>query len=323
MASPSPVTDGKRVFVMFGTGDLAAYDFDGKELWRTNLTADEGKFSINWLYGSSPMLYEDKLFVQVLQRTPVPEDYSNAADGKAERKSYLLRLDPATGKTKWQHMRATDAREEAQEAYSTPIPSKTGPSVEIVIVGADYVTAHSAETGAELWRCAGLNERKERPWRLVPTPVIADGVVVACGPRRDPVLGIKDGGVGNVTETNILWRFTEAPSDCVTPLFYQNKLFVLDGDRQIMTCMDPKTGTKHWQGNLGVKEIFRGSPAGGDGKIYCLSESGTVVVLDAGAEFKVLATIRMGESPARSSIAISHGQLFIRTAKNLYCVGKP
>jgi outer membrane protein assembly factor BamB len=323
MASPSPVTDGKRVFVMFGTGDLAAYDFEGKELWQTNLTAGEGKFSINWLYGSSPMLYDNKLFVQVLQRTPVPEDYSAALDGKADRESYLLCLDPATGKTLWRHARATDALEEAQEAYSTPTPSKTRAGEEIIIVGADYATAHSAKTGEELWRCAGLNPRKERPWRLVPTPVVADGVVVACGPRRDPVLGIRDGGAGNVTETNILWRFKEAPSDCVTPLFYQNKLFVLDGDRQVMTCLDPKTGAKRWQGNLGVKEIFRGSPSGADGKIYCISETGTAVVLDAGAEFKVLATVRMGESPVRSSIAIAHGQLFIRTAKNLYCIGKP
>jgi outer membrane protein assembly factor BamB len=106
----------------------------------------------------------------------------------------------------------------------------------------------------------------------------------------------------------------------VTPLVYQHKLFVLDGDRQTMTCLEPQTGTQRWQGNLGVREIFRASPTGADGKVYCLSEDGTVVVLDAGDEFKVLSTIRMGEAPVRSSIAVAHGELFIRTAKNLYCV---
>jgi outer membrane protein assembly factor BamB len=148
-------------------------------------------------------------------------------------------------------------------------------------------------------------------------------MIIACGPKRDPVLGIKDGGKGLVTDTHIAWRFKEYPSDCVTPLFYEGKLFVLDGDRQMMTCLEPKTGEKKWQGNLGVREIFRASPTGADGKIYCLSENGTVVVLEAGDAFKVLSTIRMGESPVRASIAVSKGQLFIRTAKNLYCIGKP
>ena len=95
---------------------------------------------------------------------------------------------------------------------------------------------------------------------------------------------------------------------------------MLDGDHQMMTCLDPQTGAQHWQGNLGVREIFRASPTGADGKVYCLSERGTVVVLDAGSEFKILSTIRMGEAPARSSIAIAHGSLLIRTASNLFCI---
>jgi outer membrane protein assembly factor BamB len=121
----------------------------------------------------------------------------------------------------------------------------------------------------------------------------------------------------------LAWKFSEFPSDCVTPLFYGDRLYVLDGDRQVMTCLEPKTGRKITQGQLGVHEIFRASPTGADGKIYCLSENGTAVVLAAGDEFKVLSTIHMGESPVRSSIAAAHGQLFIRSAKNLYCVGKP
>jgi len=322
MASPSPVTDGQSVFILFGTGDLAAYDFSGNELWTRSLAKEYGKFSINWLYGSSPLLYKGKLYVEAIQRTPVPQDYSQALDDKPNRDSFLLCLDPKSGKTLWRQLRPTDAIVESQEAYSTPIPCEGPNGPEIILVGGDYTTAHSAETGAELWRCGGLNDAKEPFWRIVPSPVVADGMVIACGPKRDPVLGIRDGGHGLVTETNIAWRFKEFPSDCVTPLFYQSKLFVLDGDRQVLTCLDPKTGEKKWQGNLGVKEIFRASPTGADGKIYCLSEAGTAVVLEAGPEFKVLARIHMGEAPVRASIAASHGQLFIRTARNLYCVGK-
>jgi outer membrane protein assembly factor BamB len=323
MASPSPATDGKRVFSLFATGDLAAFDLNGQELWKRNLAKEYGRFANMWIYGSSPMLYGGKLYVQVLQHNPRPGNYTHALDDKPERESFLLCLDPQTGQNLWRHVRPSDAIEEAQEAYSTPIPYAGKQGVEILVVGGDYITAHSPNTGAELWRCGGLNVRKERFWRIVPSAVAADGLIIACGPKRDPVLGIKDGGRGLVTDTHIAWRFKEFPSDCVTPLFYQQQLFVLDGDRQMMTCLEPQTGATKWQGNLGVREIFRASPTGADGKIYCLSENGTVVVLGMGNEFKVLSTIRMGESPVRSSIAVAHGELFIRTAQNLYCVRNP
>ncbi|HEV7868516.1 MAG TPA: PQQ-binding-like beta-propeller repeat protein, partial [Chthoniobacteraceae bacterium] len=110
MASPSPITDGKAVYALFGTGDLAALDFQGNVLWQRNLGNDYGKFSIMWIYGSSPLLYKDKLYLQVLQRTPVPPDYPNVNDGKTERDSYLLCLDPATGKDLWRQVRPTDAK---------------------------------------------------------------------------------------------------------------------------------------------------------------------------------------------------------------------
>jgi outer membrane protein assembly factor BamB len=323
MASPSPVTDGKRAFILFGTGDLAAFDLAGQELWKRNLAREYGPFAQMWIYGSSPMLYRGKLYVQVLQRNPCPDDYPLARGAKPERESFLLCLDPQTGTNFWRHVRLTDATDESQEAYSTPIPHEGQAGPEILIAGADYVTAHAPDTGAELWRCGGLNVRKDSWWRIVPSPVLADGTIIACGPKRDPVLGIKDGGRGLVTDTHIAWQFKEFTSDCVTPLAYQKKLLVLDGDHQMMTCLDPQTGRKIWQGNLGVKEIFRASPTGADGKIYCVSESGTVVVLEVGDEFKILSTIRMGEAPVRSSIAVAHGALFIRTAQNLYCVGTP
>jgi len=322
MASPSPVTDGKSVFVIFGTGDLAAYDFSGTELWSRSLAKEYGRFSIMWIYGSSPLLYEGKLYVQVLQRNPPPPDYTHAIDDKPARESYLLCLDPKTGKNIWRHVRPSDARNESQEAYSSPIPCKGRNGTEIIIVGGNYTTAEDARSGEELWRCGGLNSRNDPYWRIVPSPVVADGMIIACAPKREPVFGIKDGGKGLVTESHVAWSFKEFPSDCVTPLYYKKKLFVLDGDKKTMTCLDPKTGEKKWQGNLGVREIFRGSPTGADGRIYCISEEGTVVILEAGEEFKVLATIPMGEGPVRSSIAAADGHLFIRTAKNLYCIGK-
>lgn len=320
-ASPSPVTDGKGVFIMFATGALAAYDFSGKELWKRNLAEEYGKFSFMWIFGSSPLLYKDRLYVQMLQHNPPV--YSHVKDDKPTRESYLLCLDPDTGKNIYRHIRKTDAVSEAQESYTTPMPYEGKNGTEIIVVGGNYITSHQADTGEEIWRAAGLNDRKEQYWRVVPSAIVAKDMVFASGPKRDPMLAIKTGGKGTVTDTHTAWKSKEYHTDCVTPLYYKEKMFVLDGDRQVMTCVEPVSGEKQWQGHLGVRDIFRASPLGADNKIYCISESGTVVILEAGDEFKTLNTIKMGEPPVRSSIAAAQGQLFIRTGKNLYCIAKP
>lgn len=323
MASPSPVTDGRLVAALFATGDLAAFDFSGRELWHRNLVAEYGRFNQQWIYGSSPLLHGGRLFVQVVRSKSSPADSGPPGGQSGDPASYLLCLDPATGTNLWRQTRVTDAVDESQESYATPVPKEGPAGWEIIVAGADYVTANSALTGEEVWRCGGLDPRHEHSWRLVPSPVVAGGLVVACGPKRDPVIAVRDGGKGLVTSSHTAWQTREYTADCVTPLVYRDQLFVLDGDRQLLTRVDPQTGTKVWEGGLGVREIFRASPTGADGRIYCVSESGTVVILDAGAEFKVLATIPMGEGPVRASMAAARGHLFLRTSTNLYCLGKP
>ena len=318
LASPSPVTDGQAVYILFGTGDLAALDFTGKVLWARNLGADFGKFAIMWLYGSSPLLYNGKLYVQVLQRNP--PTYPYAADAKPERDSYLLCIDPETGRDLWRHVRTTEAQDESMESYATPIPC-TGPNgPELLLVGGDCVSGHNPATGAERWRCCGLNPTGDHWRRVVPSAVTCGDLIFACGPKRGPLLAIRAGGHGTITDSHLAWKSEVAPDVC-TPLVYRNRLFVLDGDRKTLACLDPQSGEKKWQGALPVEGVIRASATGADGRIYCIAESGQVVVLDAGDEFKVLATAAMGEAPCRASIAVSDGQLFIRTAKHLYCIG--
>lgn len=319
MASPSPVTDGQRVFALFGTGDLIALDSEGKVLWARSLAKDYGKFAIQWLYGSSPLLYKDKLYVQVLQRDP--PTHAHATDTKPTRESFLLCIDPATGNDLWRCVRKTDASAESMEAYSSPIPFEGNGRPEIIVSGANAVTGHDPETGDELWRWPRLNPRNEVWWRVVTSPVPAGNLIVAGGPNRDPIYALRSGGKGVLDDKAVSWTFREFPPDVCTPVFHGGKLFVLDGDKQMLTCLDPKNGAKLWQGNLGVKEIFRASPTAADGKLYTISEKGNVVVLDAGDGFKILSTIEMGEALCRSSIAFAQGQLFIRTAENLYCFG--
>lgn len=324
MSTPSPVTDGKTVFFMFGTGDLAAFDFKGKQLWARNICKESGRFSIMWLYGSSPLFYKDRLYVQVLQQNPVPSGYSHVLDGKPTRESFLLCIDPKTGKDIWKHVRPTDALGESQEAYSTPIPSEVNGQTEIVVVGGDYVTGHDAKDGTELWRGGGLNNPQHRPdSRMVPSPLVAKGLVIVSGPKRMPVLAYKDGGKGDITKSGLAWTFKEYPTDCVTPLFYQDKIFVLDGDKQMMSCFEPESGKVLWQQSLGIRHVFRASPTGADGKLYCFSEHATAVVMDAKDGHVISkAAMEQGGESTHASIAASHGCLFIRGAKNLYCIGK-
>ena len=317
MASCSAVTDGQRVYALFGTSDLAAFDFQGNELWRQQLKREFGGFAHMFLYGASPLLFEGKLYVPLLQRNP--PTYGHAADAKPERKSWLICLEPQTGKVLWAHERKTDALEEAMEAYTTPLPcpGPTGP--QIVLAGADCVTAHRPDTGEELWRYPGLNRKKNTGGRIVPSPVAAAGLIFACGPKREMLAAIR-GGSGVLSSNHLVWKTEQLIPDVSTPLAYQGKLFVLDGDRQVMTCYQPETGRQLWQGRLGIREIFYASPTGADGKIYCLSEEGTVVVLSAGDPFEVFSTTPFGEGPCRSSIVISEGRFYLRTASNLYCL---
>ena len=321
MTSPSPVTDGKVVISLYGTGDMAAFDFAGKELWKRNLGAESGKFAVMWLYGSSPTIYEGKLYVQVLQTTPVPEGYTHARDGKETRDSFLLCIDPQTGKDIWKQVRNSEARQESKESYATPIPFEGPNGKEILVLGGDCMTGHNAKTGVELWRAGGLNPKNDPWWRIVPSPVTGGGVILASAPKRDPVYAFKAGGKGNITESHLAWKLTENPTDWSTPLFYKNRFYVLDGDRHVLTCLKPESGEKIWQSKIEIRDPIWSSPLGADGRIYLISEGGTAFVIDA-EDGKVSAPIPMTEGPARSSIVASQGQLFVRTAENLYCIGK-
>ncbi len=326
MASPSPVTDGTLVYVLFGTGDLAALDFDGNIKWQRNLGADYGRFAIMWIYGSSPLLFDGRLYVQVLQRTPAPNDYPGMAGGDPTRDSYLLALDPATGKTLWKQVRPSNARMESLESYATPTPAVGADGkAQLLVVGGNCVTGHDPATGAELWRGNGLNPKDGEWMRIVASPVSVAGLAVAAGPKKEPLLAFRTDGKGDVTTTGLAWKNQERNTtpDVCTPAAADGKLFVLDGDGRTLSCLDPKTGEKKWSGELPDRMVIRSSPTVADGKVYIVNEKGTVFVCGAGEEFKLLATIPMGDAEGtRASIVVSGGQLFLRTTQALYCVGK-
>ncbi|MCP4711815.1 MAG: PQQ-binding-like beta-propeller repeat protein, partial [Planctomycetes bacterium] len=282
-ATSSPITDGQHVYFLYGTGDMIAFDFAGKELWKRQLSKDYGNFDLMWGYGASPLLVDNTLFVPVLRRDqpwhPAPGDIE-------PHESMVLALDKATGKTLWKHKRETDAVNESQDSYTTPMVYQSKDRTDIIVFGGDYATGHSPETGEELWRF-NYAPRKNRNWRLVPSPLVVDDLIMVIAPRGgQPMYALKAGGSGMLDSDEVVWTFDRDTPDVCTPLYYQGRIYVLDGVRKVISCLDPKTGRQIWQGELGRGPVYRASPTGADGKIYCVSEGGEVVVLAAGEEFK-------------------------------------
>lgn len=306
MSSPSPVTDGTMVWAMTGTGVLKAFTFDGKEVWARDVQKEYGQFGLNWGYASSPLLLDGALYVQVLHGM------------KTDDPSYVMRVDGKTGKTVWRQERPTDAIAEAPDAYTTPVPLKTANRTEIVVSGGDIVTAHDPATGKELWRSEGLNPTNHQWHRIVASPVVS-GTTVYAPSRVKPLLAIKGGGAGNVTDTHRLWSFENGP-DVPTPVTDGTYFYSFD-DRGVVYCLDSKSG-KPVYGPVRIKPgTYSASPILGDGKIYITSEEGLTTVVKAGPSFEVLAENNIGEY-VLSSIAISDGQLFLRGDKHLYAIGQ-
>lgn len=305
MSSPSPVTDGTRVWVMTGTGVLKAFDSSGKELWMRDIQKDYGRFGLNWGYASSPLLHEGSLYVQVLHgmRTDDP--------------SYLLRLDAASGKTSWKVERPTTATRESPDAYTTPALLRYEGKTEIVVTGADCVTGHDPVTGQELWRAEGLNPDRDPYHRIVASAVIGGGLIFAPS-RERPLLAIRPGGRGNVTKTHVAWSFGNGP-DVPSPVTDGRYLYLVN-DRGITFCLDAKTGQVVYGPHRIRPGTYSASPVLADGKIYVTSEEGTTVVLRAGPTFEVLAENVIDEY-VLSSLAISGGRLFLRGDKHLYAIG--
>ena len=319
LASCSPVSDGKSVIFYFGTGDLAAFDFDGKELWKRGLAKDHAAFQLLWLYASSPLLYGGKLYIPVLQRDVPSDQWRDRKPDEPAIPSYILCIDPASGKDLWKHVRPNAARIEAKESYATITPLEVAGRKQLLVAGGDCVSAHDPETGTELWRGGGWNPQKTEHWRLVPSPVAAGGNVIVCAPKKGPVLAFKPDGQGDITATHVAWSSQDTTSDAPTPLYYKDNLYVLDGDfKKGITCMDPASGKVQWFAKIDSKPVLRASPTGADGKIYCTNEAGEVFIL-AAADGKLLSKAALQTTgPARGSVVALNGRILVRTADRVY-----
>jgi outer membrane protein assembly factor BamB len=322
-ASPSPVTDGRHVWFFYGSTDLVCFDIEGHEVWRRNIQKDLGQFAFLWTFSSSPLLYDGRLYLQILQRD-VPVNGKGRTDGPNE--SFLLAVDPKTGKDLWRVVRPSEARQESREAFSTPMPYTHKGKTELIIMGGDDLTGHDPATGKELWRWGTWNPRRETHWRLVPSPVAGAGVALACGPKGAPIFAVKTGLSGKLDDSAIAWKSAEreVSTDVSTPLFYRGRFYVLNSDRRKLFAIEPAGGKVIWSGDLPTQSKVESSPTAADGKIFALSQTGDVIAVAAGDEFKVLHSANFadeGDRELRSCIAIAQDQLFVRTGRRLYCLG--
>ena len=306
MSSPSPVTDGRNVWALTGTGVLKAFDFNGNELWTRDIQKEYGKFGLNWGFASSPLLHEDSLYIPVLHgmRTDDP--------------SYILRINKTTGKTTWRVERPTQAIQESPDSYITPMLLRHNGATELIISGGDCVTGHDLATGKELWRAYGLNPNNDPFYRIVNSPVVMDGIIYA-GAKNRPYLAIRAGGRGDVTNSHRAW-LNELGPDVPTPVTDGKYLYIVR-DNGGFLCLDAKTGKDIYPAQRLKPGTYSSSPVLADGKIYATNEDGLTTVVKAGPQFEILAENALNDYTL-SSPAISDGQIFMRTAQHLYCFGK-
>ncbi|MEQ1898697.1 MAG: PQQ-binding-like beta-propeller repeat protein [Vicinamibacterales bacterium] len=293
LASPSPVTDGKRVYAWYGTGQLLAVDMNGKTVWQRNLAREVAPVSIIWGPGSSPSVYGNTLYLLCYH-------------GKS---AYLMAVDSATGKTKWK----VDGTPNVT-SYSTPVMVQADSGPELIVNSSEGVAGHNPQTGERLWFYAEANSFP------VPAPVPAKGGLVYLnrGYRSSPYMAIRAGGRGDISASHVVWR--QPTSGPYVPSVVQyNGLVYMATDAGIVSAIDAATGQRVWQER--IPGVYMGSPVAGDGKIYFADETGTTLVLEAGRTPKVLAKNklrgRFGASPA-----IAGGRIFLRSDDELVAIGK-
>jgi outer membrane protein assembly factor BamB len=290
LATPSPVTDGQRVYALFGTGQLIALDMSGKQVWKRNLT-EYGALNVQWGHGGSPIVYKDMVILQLYHSNP----------------SYLLALDAATGATKWK------ADRPGATSYSTPFVMEFAGGVELIVNSSEGMSGHSLTNGERLWY---INETNRFP---IPVATQRDGIIFTSrGYRSGPYMAIKPGGKGDVAASHVVWK-VETGAPYISSIIEHNGLIYMMGDVGVANVVDAKTGQRVWQERLGG--VYSASPIAGDGKVYFFSESGETLVLSAGRAPDVLSRNKLN-ARILGTPAISGGRLFIRSDNTLFAIGK-
>ena len=305
-ASSTPVTDGTRVVAVFGSaGVLAAWDFNGKELWRVNLGAlDSGWFldpAFQWGHSSSPVIYRNSVIVQ--------------AD--VQKGSYIAAWDLATGKQLWK-----TARTDEISTWGSPTIVRAPDGHDELVTNGTKIRGYDPASGKQLWTLGPNSEI------TVGSPVAGNGVVYVTGgyPPVRPIYAVKLGAEGDISlpkgqdkSQAIVWSNMTEGTYIPTPLVYDGYLFTLNING-VLSAYDPQTGQRAFRGRVGTGGSFAASPIGADGHLYIASEDGEVYVLKATPELTQVAKNEMKEV-VMATPAISDGLVVIRTLGHVYGIG--
>jgi len=286
-ASPSPLTDGRRLYVHFGHQGTAALDFAGKVLWRNT----EHHYAPVHGNGGTPILVDDKLVFS----------------GDGGDKQFVVALDAASGETAWK----TDRKCEFYKKFSfgTPLVITVNGKQQIVSPASGAVMAYDPKDGKELWRAAYDG------YSVIPRPVFGHGMIFfSSGYDQPKLLAIRADGAGDVTATHIAWTLAKGAPHAPSPLLVGDELYTV-ADNGIASCLDARTGRIHWQERIDGN--FSASPFYADGKIYLQSEDGVTTVIRAAKSFERLAESRLDERTF-ASYAVADGAIYLRTESQLY-----
>ena len=293
------------VVAHFGNGDLAAYDYSGKRLWRRNLQDDYGPYTIWWGHANSPLLYKD-LVINVCMQDSLA-DLPGAAS-----ESYLVALDKRTGERKWKTVRKTRADAEECDAYTTPVWRTADGRTELVVMGGNQLDAYDPDSGRQLWYLPGLVGG-----RTVGGPTVGDDLVFATRGKKGPLLAVRPVGESELPEKAVLWTATKDTPDSCSPVYWKGLLFCLV-DAGFAYCYDARTGDLKWKERLPGE--YKASPVAADGRIYFLNRAGVCTVIAAAATFEKQASNSL-DGDTNASPAVADGRIYIRTSQTLYCIG--
>lgn len=291
-AAGSPATDGKRLYVSFGSFGVYAYDLDGKLLWSRDLGRLHTR--LGWGEAVTPTVHGDCV---ILNR-------DQEADSK------LVVLDAATGKTRW------EAKRDEKTSWNTPLVVEHKGRVQVIVNGTTRIRSYDLANGKEIWEVGGMTTN------AIPSPIAADGVVyVVSGYRGAAAVAVPLDSTGDLTDSDkVIWRYAKDTPYVPSPLLLDGLLYFTQANTPLLTVLDTKTGTPLVKAKrLPNVTAFYASPAAAAGRIYFVDRDGTTLVLKAGKDLDVLAVNRL-DDPVDASPAIAGRQLFLRSHKCLYCI---
>jgi outer membrane protein assembly factor BamB len=286
-ASSTPVSDGKDVFVQLGKTGIFCFDLDGKQLWQTSV----GKGGDGFGAGPSLIVYKDLLIV----------------NASMESRS-LIALTKSEGKQVWSA--------KIGRTWSTPLVITVAGHDELVLSMPESLRAYDPLAGTELWHCDVIRQMNY----TCPSPVAHDGVIYTT--FHNGFVAVRAGGKGDVTKTNLVWSLTRG-GNVSSPLYHDGHIY-FGNDGGGVNCLTADKGAKVYQKGLPTRDRIYGSPLLADGKLYYVTREEGVCVVEVGTQGKMLAhnVIADDKSVCNSSMAAADGQLFLRSNRRLYCIGK-